>query len=110
VADTATPADSPAGVSFSGDVFPIFDRRCVKCHGGPKDDGSLRIEEGLKLTTYADVMAGSWNGPVVEPGSAEGSYLVEQIITGEMPKKEPRLLPSEVRIISAWVDAGAPDN
>ena len=110
VTDTATPADSPAGVSFSGDVFPIFDKRCVKCHGGPKDDGSLRIEEGLKLTTYADVMTGSWNGPVVEPGNAESSYLVEQIITGEMPKKEPRLLPSEVRIISAWVDAGAPDN
>jgi hypothetical protein len=55
-------------------------------------------------------MAGSWNGPVVEPGSAADSYLAEQIISGKMPKKEPRLLPSEIRIISDWIDAGALDN
>jgi hypothetical protein len=110
--DTPTPAADPAKaeVSFSQDVFPIIERRCVKCHGGPKDDGTLRIEEGLKMTSYADIMAGSWNGFVLEPGSAEDSYLVEQIVSGEMPKKEPRLLPGEVRLISAWIDAGAPDN
>ena len=62
------------------------------------------------MTTFADIMAGSWNGSVLEPGDAENSYLVEQIVTGEMPKKEPRLLPGEIRIISAWIDAGAPDN
>jgi mono/diheme cytochrome c family protein len=91
-------------VSFSGDVLPIFQRRCVKCHGGE------RTEEGLILKTYADVMAGSWNGPVIEPGSAADSYLVEQIVSGEMPKKQPDLLPSEIRIISNWVDSGALDN
>ncbi|MDH3674091.1 MAG: hypothetical protein OES12_01240, partial [Anaerolineae bacterium] len=111
--DTPAPAGDTADaevVSFSEDVFPIIERRCVKCHGGPKDDGTLRIEEGLKMTSYADILAGSWNGSVIEPGSAEDSYLVEQIVTGEMPKKEPRLLPGEVRLIRAWIDAGAPDN
>ena len=91
-------------VSFSGDVLPIFERRCVKCHGGDK------TEEGLILKTYADALAGSWNGPVIEPGSAPDSLLVEQIVSGEMPKKEPRLLPAEIRTISDWIDAGAPDN
>jgi hypothetical protein len=97
-------AEDTGLVSFSGDVLPIFERRCVKCHGGDK------TEEGLILKTYADALAGSWNGPVIEPGSAPDSFLVEQIVSGEMPKKEPRLLPAEIRTISDWIDAGAPDN
>ncbi len=107
VAPTDTPpppTEEVTGVSFSGDVSPILERRCVKCHGGE------RTEEGLILKTHTDVIAGSWNGPVIEPGDAEGSFLVEQIISGRMPKKGPRLLPSEIRIISDWIDAGAPDN
>jgi hypothetical protein len=55
-------------------------------------------------------MAGSWNGPVIEPGNAADSLLVEQIVSGDMPKKEPRLLPAEIRAISDWIDAGALDN
>ena len=62
------------------------------------------------MTSHADIIAGSWNGSVVEPGNVDDSYLIEQIVSGEMPKKEPRLLPAEIRIITAWVEAGAPDN
>lgn len=107
---TETPPPEPAAesaessVSFAADVLPIFESRCLKCHGGEK------TEEGLKLTGHAEIMAGSWNGSVVEPGNVEDSYLVEQIVSGEMPKKEPRLLPSEIRAITEWVAAGAPDN
>lgn len=97
-------------VSFANDVFPIIDRRCVKCHGGPDDEGGLRIEEGLDMRTYEGILAGSYNGPVVEPGNVEDSYLIEQVVTGEMPKREPRLLPGEVRTLSEWVAAGAPNN
>jgi mono/diheme cytochrome c family protein len=102
--NTSPPAEEAAAVSFAGDVLPIFERRCVKCHGGEK------TEEGLILKAYPDVMVGSWNGPVIEPGSAEQSFLVKQIVSGEMPKKGPRLLPSEIRAIRAWIDAGALDN
>ena len=62
------------------------------------------------MRTHADIIAGSWNGTVIEPGSAIDSYLVEQIETNEMPKKGPRLLPSEIRLIKAWIDEGALDN
>jgi hypothetical protein len=103
-APTSVPAGETSGVSFSQDVLPIFERRCVKCHGGEK------TEEGLVLKTYADVIAGSFNGLVVEPGDAEGSYLVQQIVRGKMPKKGPRLLPAEIQAISDWIDAGAPGN
>lgn len=50
------------------------------------------------------------NGPVIEPGDVENSYLIELIVEGKMPKKEPRLLPAQIRAITAWVEAGAPDN
>ena len=102
--DTPAPGDQASPVSFAKDVLPVLERRCVQCHGGQK------TEEGLSLKTYAGVLAGSWNGPVVEPGSATGSLLVEQILSGKMPKKGPRLLPSEIQAIRDWIDAGALDN
>lgn len=102
--ETSVAAEEASGVSFAQDVLPIFERRCVQCHGGEK------TEEGLVLKTYADVMAGSFNGPVIEPGDAEGSYLVQQVVRGKMPKRGPRLLPAEIQAISDWIDAGAPDN
>lgn len=108
----APPADSAeadAGVSFANDIMPIIERRCIKCHGGI-NDGEVRIEEGLDLTSYDNLIAGSYNGPVIEPGDTENSYLIEQIVKGEMPKKEPRLLPKEVKTITEWVKAGAPNN
>jgi hypothetical protein len=99
----------PAEVSFKNDVLPIFERRCIKCHGGINDEEE-RVEEGLRLTSYEEAIAGSMNGPVIEPGDVENSYLIEQIVKGKMPKKEPRLLPAQIRTITAWIEAGAPDN
>ena len=98
------PAEDTAQVSFAADVFPIIEDRCVKCHGGEK------TEEGLRMTSYDELMQGSWNGLVIEPGDAANSFLVEQITNGKMPKNEPHLLPAQIRIISDWIDAGALDN
>ncbi|MCB0213023.1 MAG: hypothetical protein KDJ52_27010 [Anaerolineae bacterium] len=99
------PVDDAAGqVSFAADVFPIIENRCVKCHGGEE------TEEGLNMTSYAGILAGSWNGSVLEPGDVDNSFMVEQIVSGKMPKNEPHLLPGEIRIISEWIAAGAPDN
>jgi hypothetical protein len=102
-----TAAATPAGVtqvSFSGDVLPIFSTRCERCHG------AQRAEAGLALISYADVLAGSGRGPVVIPGSAATSRLVEAIVSGEMPWGGPRLPDAEIQTISDWVDAGALDN
>jgi hypothetical protein len=81
-----------------------MERRCTKCHS--KD----RVENDFSVESYASVMKGSWNGVVVEPGDAEGSYLLSLIVSGEMPSKGPRLLPGEIETIRAWIEAGAPDN
>ena len=99
-----SPTIDLANVSFNDHVLPIFEQYCTECHGG--DDP----EEGLRLTGYDEVMAGSWNGSVIEPGNVEESYLIEQIVTGRMPKRGPKVPPAEIEIITAWVGAGAPDN
>lgn len=101
---TATALPKAGAVSFSKDVLPIFQSVCVKCHGGENTNASL------VLKSYADVMQGSENGPVIEPGKSADSLLIELITNGKMPKKGPKLLPAQIRIITQWVDAGALNN
>ncbi|HEX9924038.1 MAG TPA: c-type cytochrome domain-containing protein [Anaerolineae bacterium] len=113
---TPTPEASPtpmvdlANVSFQNHVLPIFEERCTQCHGGERPEGGQRIEEGLILLSYDDILNGSWNGSVIEPGNVEDSYLIEQIVTGRMPKEGERVPPDQIEIIEAWVAAGAPNN
>jgi mono/diheme cytochrome c family protein len=98
------PAVEGATVSFSTDILPIFESRCIGCHGGE------RTQEGLDLKTHASLMAGSTNGFVVTPGDATNSLLVELVATQKMPKRGPKLTPPQVQLITDWVNQGAPDN
>ena len=116
VADTAVPptevqAEAPTiepaasvGVSFANDILPILESRCVNCHGGD------RIEEGLLMRSYAELMAGSDNGPVIVPGDANGSLLVELVVDRKMPKRGPKLTPPQTQLIIDWVNQGALEN
>lgn len=104
-------ATQPAGqsaqgatVSFTKDVLPILESRCTNCHGGD------RTEKGLSLKTYNDLMAGSENGPVVTPGNAADSQLVQMIVNQKMPKRGPKLTPPQVQLITDWVSQGALNN
>ncbi len=102
---TQAAAANPAGaVSYAKDVQPLLDRLCVKCHGGEKTEG------GFVARTYADVMKGSENGEMVVPGKSAASTLIALVNEGKMPKRAPKLLPGEIRILTQWVDAGAPNN
>lgn len=98
------PAVEGATVSFTNDVLPIFQSRCIGCHGGE------RTQEGLDLKTHASLMAGSSNGFVVTPGDAADSLLVELVANQKMPKRGPKLTPPQVQVITDWVNQGAPDN
>ncbi len=94
-------------VSYSRDVQPIFDARCISCHGdvGPED--------GLSLTSYDGVMAGSVAGPVVIPGDPANSELVKRIkgiTTPRMPFGGPPLSEEQIRTIETWIAQGAQNN
>ena len=106
---TAEPVASPtaeavAGVSFANDVLPILQSRCVNCHGGQ------RIEKGLSLNSYDNVMAGSENGAAVVPGDANNSLMAQLIQSGKMPKRGPKLTPPQLQTIVDWINQGALNN
>jgi len=102
--EASTTNSTTTGVSFVNDIKPIFDARCIKCHGVE------RTKEGLDMQTYENIMAGSRNGPVIEPGNADNSYLVQQIVNGEMPDRGEPVTPDELQLIIDWVNQGALNN
>src|SRR4051812_4357298 len=65
-------------------VLPIFQMRCVVCHGKRKQEG------GLDLRTQASRLKGGKSGPSLVPGKPEESLLMKKILSGEMPP--PKLL------------------
>lgn len=109
-ATTASPATQEAmsqttsGVSFSADVLPILQKSCVNCHGGQ------RTSADLDLRTFAALMNGSEDGPVVIPGDAANSLLVTLSESGKMPKRGAKLTPEQIQVLKDWVNAGAPNN
>ena len=104
----APPADASPAVTkttFVEEVAPLFASRCGTCHGAEAQEG------GLRLDSHAAIRAGGGTGPVIAPGSAETSLLVQAVRRLDeqlaMPPDEP-LSAAEVALLAAWVDAGAP--
>lgn len=91
-------------ISFANDVRPILESRCGSCHMGEFTSADLH------MNTYGDLMRGSESGPVIIPGNAKDSLLVEKISKGIMPKRGPKLTPAQIELITDWIDAGAQDN
>jgi hypothetical protein len=75
-------------------------QKCAACHGASNPSA------GLNLTTHADALAGSANGPVILPGDSAGSSLVQVQQAGGHPGQ---FLPDEIALIIDWIDAGAPE-
>lgn len=103
--------DDPA-VAYSTDVKPILDRACLACH---QDGEAGYAATGLSVETYDALMTGTRFGPVVLPGDADSSVLV-QLIEGRadpsirMPHGEKPLYQGEKEKIRMWVAQGALDN
>lgn len=102
--EASTEGNASAQVSFSNDIMPIFENRCIECHGG------RRTREGLDMKTYENLLRGSNNGPVVMPGDAGVSLFVELIVKGDMPNRGPKVTPDELQLIIDWVNQGALNN
>src|SRR5262249_789548 len=104
----ASAAPPPASVPFfSSPVPPIFDDKCVKCHGPQKKKGKLRLD------TFDYVMRGGKDGVVIKPGDAKGSELYRRVTLPRdnkdaMPAEgKPGLTAAEVKVIEFWITSGA---
>lgn len=97
-----------AAVVTERDVLPIFQMRCVTCHG------KRRQEAGLDLRTRESRLKGGKSGSALVPGKSDQSLLLKRVDAGEMPP--PHLLmefnvrppnSAEVALLRRWIDDGA---
>ena len=99
-------------VSFSQQVQPIIQARCIECHatGGQGFQAS-----GLSMETYDSLMKGTKFGPVIKPGDAVSSTLM-RLIEGKadpsirMPHGKEPLTAEQIKIIKEWINQGAKNN
>src|SRR5690606_34556359 len=62
---------------------------------------------GLDLRLVHLMKKGGESGPAIQPGSADDSYLVNRLESGEMPPGDAKLSPKEIAVIQTWINQGA---
>lgn len=90
--------------NYARQIEPILLEKCMACHNHSTRKGELNLE------SYDALKSGGKRGNPIVPGSSVDSLLVK-MIEGTMKPQMPlgdRLSPDEIKIIKAWIDAGAP--
>ena len=106
-AATLTALSLQAGVDFKKDIAPIFETRCVKCHGEKKQKGEYRLDNAKDILVAGD----SGEKPLVA-GDPAASYLLKLVKMDEdadevMPPKGGTLTKDQIAKIEAWIKEGA---
>ncbi|GIU23538.1 hypothetical protein L2719_05280 [Shewanella schlegeliana] len=108
-------------ISFKHQVLPIFQASCIECHS---DTGEGTARTGLVLDSYANLMRGTKNGPVIVAGSPASSTLYlavdHQLDSSiQMPPhhddhlsqgSSKPLTSEQIKVIKEWIEEGAQDN
>jgi len=101
-------ADAQA-LNYVGDIQPLLENRCYRCHGPEKRKGGLRL----------DMKAAVWQGgdsgdAAIVPGEADQSLLFRLVSSKDdqerMPPanaKEAPLTDDELGMLRRWINAGA---
>ena len=88
--------------SFENELKPIFDRRCIFCHGEYYPRNEFRV-----LSMASLLEGGIEDGPAVIPGNSAQSPLMRRL-RGEkeprMPGEAPPLPRGELERIARWID------
>ena len=108
--------DGSKSVSYSRDIMPIIEDKCLRCHTEEKSNPSE-----LYLDSYSSLMEGGKHGKTVLPGKGDQSILVKKLgpsvpFGDRMPLKRKSaptgiyLTDEQVKVISDWIDQGAKNN
>ena len=100
---------STAGLRAEADTIyakviePIFQARCIECHGEEKSKGKLRLD------TPENIQKGGSEGNTVVGGKSGESYLFSRVSLPEddedrMPPKGDPLTKDQVEAIKWWID------
>lgn len=98
-----TEADS-LQAGFLKDIYPIFERNCLACHGPQKQFAGFRVDR------RADWFGSNGAPALVLPGQSADSPLIA-IVSGarkDMPMLSSHTLSQqELALVKTWIDAGA---
>lgn len=94
-------------VDFNTEVKPIFNNKCISCHGG------VKRKAGFSLLFRSEAMANTESGkPAIIPGKPDQSELIRRITMNDpeerMPYKHDPLSKKEIDILRQWIKQGAP--
>ncbi|HSH93429.1 MAG TPA: c-type cytochrome domain-containing protein [Roseimicrobium sp.] len=105
------PLPAPRKVDFVKDIYPIFDEKCISCHGPKKQKGKYRMDtkEGAFKKTDA--------GMFIITGNSEKSPLVHMVAglieeslmppPSDKPGESEPLTKEQISLLRAWIDQGA---
>lgn len=100
------PASRGEEVDFGRDVRPIFESKCMRCHGPQKQRG------GFRLDRKSDAMRGGEEyAPAIAPGKADSSPLYKLVAGGidgkKMPPEGESLTAEQIAVLKQWINEGA---
>jgi hypothetical protein len=105
-------ADEP--VSFTNHILPLFENRCMECHGEPyvKNGRTIKPRAGLQLNSHEWVMKGNLDGTIVTSGDPTDSALYQVIMLPDddpeiMPPKGEPLTEEQKIMVKRWILEGA---
>lgn len=93
-------------VHFNTQVKPIFNKKCISCHGGVKKNG------GFSMMNRAEMLRPNESGkPAIVPGKPNESELMRRITHHDpeerMPFEAAPLSNSEIATLRQWIKEGA---
>ena len=93
-------------VDFAREIQPIFQERCLACHG------SQTQLHGFRLDRRSDALRGGDSGvPAIVPGNSSDSLLLRYVAGLDpevvMPPEGPPLTGEQVELLRRWIDQGA---
>jgi cytochrome b subunit of formate dehydrogenase len=89
----------PSSLTWDNSIGAMLQTKCTACHGAA-------AIAGLNLSTYADALKGGNTGPVIVPGDATNSLIVQKQQAGGHPGQ---LTADEIAKLIEWINAGAPE-
>jgi len=89
-------ADAP---KFEVDILPVLQRNCVTCHSGAKPQG------GLDVQSIEGLLRGGQSGPAIRPGKADGSLIIEKLVSKKMPPTPEKLSDAQIARLRQWIDS-----
>lgn len=87
-------------IDFQRDILPIFEAKCLRCHGAKRQGGKL------DMRSVEALLAGGVSGPAITKGDPEKSLLIELIHFREMPprkEKSPGVTEPELARLRKWI-------